>query len=322
MSSNENRIEVVRYNVALEEQWNKFVAESRNGTFLFMRGYMEYHCDRFIDYSLLFYNDGEIVALLPAHISDDTVCSHKGLTYGGLILSNKATTSTVLEIFEVLFKYLANDSITKLIYRPTPHIYHRIPCEEDLYTLFLHSATLTERKISSVVHQREPLPFHGRRKLTTACKNRMHLVEDDNFVAFWDVLNRRLKERYDTQPVHTLEEIELLHSRFPENIKLIRVTDNDGATLAGVVMYLTERVAHAQYTATSDEGRRIGALDYLYEYLLRTRFSNIEYFDFGTSVENGGYTLNHGLIGQKEGFGGRAVVYDTYTVEVKAIEYD
>ncbi len=322
MDNKEKKVGIVRYDAEHKEEWDRFVTDSRNGTFLLIRDYMDYHSDRFTDHSLLFYKGGHLIAMLPAHISNNTLCSHKGLTYGGLILGNEATAGVVMEIFDSLCEYLKSNSIAnKILYRPIPYIYHRYPCEEDLYALFRHSATLVERKISSVVSQKTPLPFHGRRKITTACKNRMRITEDNNFTAFWEVLDKRLKERYETKPVHTLEEIKLLHSRFPENIKLARVTDNDGNTLAGVVMYLTEKVVHAQYTATSDEGRRIGALDYLYEYLLRTKFPNIEYFDFGTSVENGGLVLNQGLIGQKEGFGGRAVVYDTYTIEIKA-EHD
>ena len=33
------------------ECWNELVAQSRNGTFLFDRRYMDYHSDRFADHS-------------------------------------------------------------------------------------------------------------------------------------------------------------------------------------------------------------------------------------------------------------------------------
>ena len=42
----------------------------------------------------------------------------------------------------------------------------------------------------------------------------------------------------------------------------------------------------------------------------------VMYIDFGTSTEQGGTYLNEGLIKQKEGFGGRAVVYDTYELNI------
>ena len=44
----------------------------------------------------------------------------------------------------------------------------------------------------------------------------------------------------------------------------------------------------------------------------------IAYFDFGKSTERHGEYLNEQLIFQKEGFGGRAVCYDTYVWTVGA----
>lgn len=35
--------------------WNAFNAESKNGLFMFDRDYMDYHSDRFVDNSLMFY---------------------------------------------------------------------------------------------------------------------------------------------------------------------------------------------------------------------------------------------------------------------------
>ena len=313
---NRNEITALPYTPDRLEEWNTFVAGSRNGTFLHLREYMDYHCDRFTDHSLMFYRHGELTAILPANIKEGTVVSHGGLTYGGLLLSDNATADCVLDIFSALLEYLETKGVKELIYRPVPHIYHRYPCEEDLYALFRNNAQLTERKISTTIKLGDPLPFKGRRKLTAATKSRLRIVEDNNFAAFWEVLNSRLKDKYGVTPVHSLQEIELLHNRFPNNILLFRVTDGSGVTLGGVVMYIAGRVVHTQYTGTTDEGRRIGVLDHLYGYLINERFEQYAYLDFGVSVEQGGHYLNCGLIAQKEGLGGRAVMYDTYAIEI------
>ena len=73
----------------------------------------------------------------------------------------------------------------------------------------------------------------------------------------------------------------------------------------------------SQDSGTNEEGRRIGALDYLYEYIFETIEPGIEYFDFGISTEEGGHYLNEGLIAYKERLGGRATMYDTYSIEIK-----
>ena len=314
--AHEYRIE--RYAAGKQTEWDSFVNASRNGTFLHIRGYMDYHADRFTDHSLMFYRNAELIAILPAHTKEEYFCSHNGLTYGGLLLPCGTTTDTVLPIFNMLQEYLLEYSIaTSIIYKPTPHIYHSYPCEEDLYALFRNGATLTERKVSSAIPLSSPLPISGRRKLTGKTKSNLHIVEDGDLAEFWSILCDRLQDKYDTAPVHSIEESTLLKSRFPENIKLFCVADNDGNNLGGVVLFVTEKVVHMQYSATTAEGRRLSALDYLYEELINNRFAGKEYFDFGISVEDGGRYLNSGLIAYKERLGGRAIVYDTYTIDLK-----
>lgn len=309
---------IERYTPEKQSEWDRFVEESRNGTFLHKRGYMDYHSHRFADHSLMFYHEAVLVAILPAHIKEELFCSHNGLTYGGLLLSKDTTTATVLELFNALQEYLLNNTpATSIVYKPTPHIYHSYPCEEDLYALFRYSASLTERKVSSAIPLRKPLPISGRRKLTNAVKSRLRIVEDENLAAFWEMLSARLKEKYDVTPVHSLEEITLLKERFPENIRLMCVTDAQGNTLGGVLLFITGNVVHMQYSATTDEGRRVSALDHLYEQIIDNRFADKEFFDFGISVEDGGRYLNNGLIAYKERLGGRAVVYDTYVIDLK-----
>ncbi len=313
-------ISIVRYTQQHRTAWNTFVRESRNGTFLHMREYMEYHSNRFCDHSLLFtVDDGKrIAALLPANADGDTLSSHGGLTYGGLIISNHTTAEMVMQIFTLLAEYLACDTqIKKIIYRCIPHIYHKYPCDEDLYALFRMGATLVERKISSAVQIKNPIPTRGRRKLTATAKSRLGIIEDDNFAAFWEILTNRLQQKYGVSPVHTLNEITMLHSHFPQNIRLFRVTDEHGTTIAGTLIYLTDNVAHMQYIATTDTGRRAGALYHLCEYLIHERFTDIQYLDFGISTEQGGHYLNSGLITSKENLGGRAIMYDTYMIDIK-----
>ena len=309
---------VKRYTAGQQTLWDNFVDSSRNGTFLHKRGYMDYHADRFTDHSLMFYHGEELVAIMPAHIKDGCFCSHNGLTYGGMLLTNQTTTDCVLGLFGAMRRYLFENAIaTSIIYKPTPHIYHSYPCEEDLYALFRYNAMLTERKVSSAIPLRNPLPISGRRKLTERTKSSLHLVEDGNIAEFWNILQERLQSKYNVAPVHTIDEITLLKERFPENIKLFCVADDCGNTLGGVVLFITGNVVHMQYSATTDEGRRLSALDYLYEELINNRFAGKEYFDFGISVEDGGRYLNSGLIAYKERMGGRAVVYDTYTIDLK-----
>ena len=195
------------------------------------------------------------------------------------------------------------------------------PAEEDLYALFRYDAILLQRKVSSAVWLREPLPLSTlrRRKVKQAGQHALVVRESGQYDVFWEMLSANLKERHNVAPVHTVDEMRMLVSRFPRNIRLFGVYAADGAMLAGAVIYETARVAHVQYIASTAAGRACGALDLLFSHLIGKEFAGKEYFDFGNSVEQGGRYLNKGLIFQKEGFGARAVVYDTYEVSVNKI---
>ncbi len=316
--------EIKRYSEECKEEWDRFVRDSRNGTFLFMRGYMDYHADRFADFSLMAYRNGQLHALLPAHCTETEFCSHRGLTYGGMVTDGNMKAASMLELFGEVLRYLrAHTSVVKWIYSPVPYIYARCPSQEDLYALYRFGARLSGRKVSTVISSAADYKLSKpgwRNKVNKAVREGLSVRKDEDFAAFWKVLEANLMERYRSRPVHTLEEIMLLHRRFPQQILLYRVCSAEEHTMAGCVLYVTERVVHVQYIGSTPEGRKCGAVDLLFHRLIHEEYKDVPYFDMGTSVEEGGRVLNEGLVFQKEGFGGRAVVYDTYEMEV--YEYD
>lgn len=94
----------------------------------------------------------------------------------------------------------------------------------------------------------------------------------------------------------------------------------DDKCVAGALLYFVGKVVHVQYIASNDIGKQTSALDYLFNYLIQDDiFSDMEYFDFGTSVEQNGYKLNEGLIFQKEGFGARTVLYNQYEYNIHEV---
>lgn len=313
-------VSVVPYTPDKQEEWDTFVEASKNGTFLFKRGYMDYHALRFTDCSLLFYKENRLIALLPANIVEEehTVYSHGGLTYGGLILSDKATAVEALEVFSCALDYMRTTlHATRLLYKPVPHIYARTPSEEDLYALFRLGGVLKARTLSSAVYRDNLLPMRTlrRRGVAKAQKEGVVYEESRDLSLFWPLLTEVLQEKHHRAPVHTLQEMQLLMQRFPANIHLF-LARLQGEVLAGSVVYESPRVAHAQYIAAGPRGRALGALDGLFSYLIEERFAGKGYFDFGISTEEEGRVLNEGLLFQKEGFGARSVVYDTYEVQL------
>ena len=306
--------EIKRYTAADKLAWDHYVAKARNATFLFYRDYMDYHADRFTEHSLMFYVDGHLHSLLPANIVDTTLYSHQGLTYGGLIMDINVTAADVIQLFREMNEWLRASGITRVVYKPVPWVYHQHASEEDLYPLFwVCNARIISRDVGTVIFMQQHLRWRKdrRRRLRHAHESGVLVVREDNFRAFWPVLENNLVDRHGVRPVHTVEEIELLHSRFPNQIVQYNAYF-EGKVVAGLTFYLSPQVLHGQYCSSTPVGKKIGAVDAIYERAMYEDFPEYQYLDFGRSTEGNGSILNDGLVAQKEGFGGRAICYDTY----------
>lgn len=306
--------DILRYDPALEEEWNAFVSTAKNATFLFDRRYMDYHAHRFHDHSLLFLKRGKLFALLPAHAEEDTLISHPGLTYGGMILGQDARAAEVLTLFRECNDWLRGQGFRQVVYKRVPWIYHSMPAEEDLYALYAEcQARLVSRDLSSAIALGHAPHWSQNRRWARnkALRQGVKVEESQDLGAFWPMLTDCLRSRHGVAPVHSLAEMRLLRDRFPRSIRLYLAT-LDGEVLGGTVLYVTPRVVHSQYIASTPHGRELGAIDAIFERVLHQDFANHPYFDFGKSTQGDGTVLNASLLAQKEGFGARTLCYDTY----------
>ncbi len=306
---------VETYESSKKEHWDSFVANSKNGVFLFNRGYMEYHSDRFVDHSLIFYHNNQLVGLLPANVENDVLYSHGGLTFGGVVSGFSMKTALMLDIFGALVEHCKSLGVNEVVYKKVPYIYHSVPADEDLYALYIFNAKLMARSVSSCIYLPNLQKFDGNRldNIRKAEKNGLEVRESTDFESFMRIEEDALIERHSVKPTHTAEEIQLLAERFPDEIKLFG-SFKGNLMLAGVVIYESKNVAHMQYAANSKEGWNIGAQDIIEDYLITNRYRDKKYFDFGISTEDLGQVLNLGLISRKENFGARSIMYDQYQI--------
>lgn len=314
-------IKIRRYDAESDRaMWDEIVKNSCNSTFLSHRGYMDYHCDRFCDHSLMAERGGRIVALLPANeIREEgtiTLHSHGGLTYGGWVKGPAyVDVRDMLEIFAALEKYCRQTGISVIDYKPLPEIYCSRPSADDRYALFRVGATLTECNISCAINLQNDPGFNKqqRRNLKRGLSSGAEIVEMADAREFHALLTSCLRERHGVNPVHSLDELELLKSRFPENIRIFAALI-DGTAHAGVCVFDTGNVAHAQYICSDEEGRVEGMLTMLFHRLINDTFASRAYFDFGISNEDHGRYLNEGLCRQKSSLGGSGVAYERYLI--------
>ncbi|MBR4475199.1 MAG: GNAT family N-acetyltransferase [Alphaproteobacteria bacterium] len=308
-------IKAVKYSPEYRDVWDNFVNNSRTPMFMFNRGYMEYHADRFTDASLLFFDDDELVAVMPASIKNDTVSSHGGLTFGGIISNIKMHQHTMLDIFDAMMGYYRDIGAKRVIYKSIPYIYQEYPAQEDLYALFRNNAKILKIDPSCTVDltQKIKMPKGRHAQVMRAKREGVEIVESTDFHKFIELENAVLGQYHNASAVHSGDEMTLLASRFPDNIKLW-FAEYKGEKIACGVLFVYKDVVHTQYLAADDTARVIGALDLMIYTIMEQYRGQKRWFDMGCSTLDEARFLNEGLIAQKEGFGGRVVANETWEI--------
>ena len=317
------KLSVRLYNKEYYHKWNEFVAQAKNATFLFHRDFMEYHKDRFQDYSLLITDENEnIKALLPANRVEDTVFSHQGLTYGGLVISHKTKLSDFIMYSKEVLNFLHQNGIKNFEVKVLPSIYSHTPSDELEYVAFLCKANLTRRDSLSVIDLASNFKYsHGRKQEVAKAKSLdFEIKEENTFEAFWnEILIPNLNEKHQAKPVHSLTEISQLKEKFPKSIRQFNVYLNN-KIVAGTTIFETPTVAHSQYISGKTNAETNLSLDFLHHYLIKEVFKNKKYFDFGISNENQGKNINSGLLFWKESFGARIITQSFYRFDTNSFE--
>jgi hypothetical protein len=310
-------IEITRYEASQCDVWNAVVAASRNGNFLHNRSYMDYHADRFEDFSLIISRENKPIAVFPCSKNGDYLCSHGGLTYGGVLSTEVLCANEMLDVFNGIRAFCMERKFAGVEYKLVPYIFHRYPCQEDLYALWRFGAKLIRRDASSVIALQEEYKFSKGRKWSIAKARKAGIVikKTEGISEFYELLVNALK-KFDVRPTHSLAELLLLKERFPENIVLYMALYGE-EYVAGALLFDFGQCVHTQYLANSPLGREVGALDMLLGELIQSEYRERNYFSFGISTEKKGTELNAGLIAQKEGFGARTIVHDFYLWEFK-----
>lgn len=302
----DTNIKVLEYNSVDRADWDNLVKSSKNPHFFFLRDYIEYHRDRFNEYSLIIKRGNKTVGILPGNIVGETYYSYQGLTFGGLIVNDKVRTTNTGIIIQEVIGHLKNIGISKIIYKKLPHIYHNMPFEEDLYHLVKRGAEISFAEIGQVIdYSHFKISSTRDNEINRGDKADLKISEKQDYEGFWEVLVDNLKKHGST-PTHSFEEIQYLANKFPKNIKLY-CAEKDGKVLCGTVLFINKNVVHTQYIGSSDEAHKHNALEYLLGQMI-VKHNRKKYFSFGISTEEKGETLNNGLAFFKEGFGARGIV--------------
>lgn len=297
---------IAPYQPAQAAQWDRVVSESECACLLFYRGYMDYHADRFVDASLVARLDGRLVGVFPASAEEDGVHSHGGLTFGGWQFISSLSLKVRQEIHAGTLQHYRNNGYAKLTIRALPRFFLGSSAGDEWCSEGIAEVrTLTGAAVDLSMPERLGAK---RRPLRTAKALFSHNFGPTSAGEFWPLLKEVLATRHGVSPVHSLEEMELLQGRFPEQILVFKATREE-RILAGAILYLSCNVAHIQYMATSLEGRASHALDGLIIWLMRTYAGRLRWLSMGTSNERNGQ-INQGLLDYKLSFGATPFPHD------------
>ena len=307
---------VTLYKSSDKKVWNNFALQSNQDTFLFQRDFMDYHSHTFSDFSLMIYKKDKLIALLPANLVEKSLYSHQGLTYGSLIHSKVLKTNDFIKIFRTVLEFLNKNEITDLTIKELPNIYLQHQSNNPIeYVLFKTKAKLMRTDLHSVIDMKYKSYSNSRKEgIKRANKYNLRVEESQTFDAFWNtILIPNLEAKHGVKPVHSLEEITLLKSRFKNNIRQFNVFF-ENKIVGGTTIFETQNVAHCQYISGNKDKNELGSLDFLHHHLIETIFKEKPYFDFGTSNINAGQQINEGLLFWKEGFGARSIPQGFYNI--------
>lgn len=310
------------YKLEDAEQWDAFCNQAIQATFLHHRQFLSYHGERFFDLSLKIEDNGNLVGVFPAAKdpkNKGAVISHPGITYGGILHCGYLRGERIMNAFNAIVEHYAGQGYKNLLYKVIPIIYHQAPAVDDIYALFRIGASRVRCDLSSTVDLAHRLPISKRRirGLKKSQKAGIQIFDGLVFLPdLWPIIEYNLKLRHNVNPVHSLEEITMLASRFPENIKCVCAAV-DKRVIAGSVLFLTPITHHAQYIASNHEGNSSSALDMVFEYCITSAIKHgARFFDFGISTEDNGNKLNTGLFDFKSEFGAGTTVHEFYELKL------
>jgi hypothetical protein len=302
------------YEPADATAWDALVEGAPAGTFLHTRAFLGYHGDRLADRSLVVEGERGLLGVLPAALrpGDEAVVeTHPGATFGGLVRAPALAGEAVVSALADVAAHYRAAGLRMLVYKPVPLAFHATPDQDDVYALFRLGARLSRAELSAGVDVTAPVAYQERRRRALAKARRAGLTVTrgiERAADYWPVLEAGLAARHDAAPVHTAAEIADIRARCPGAVDVV-VAVEDGATVAGAVVFDFGVALHTQYLMAGERGRDVGGLDLVIDAVVAdARERGRRWVSFGTSNEDQGRVLNTGLYEYKRGFGAGGLV--------------
>jgi lipid II:glycine glycyltransferase (peptidoglycan interpeptide bridge formation enzyme) len=322
-------VRIILYKDDYEKQWDDFVQQSRNGTFMQQRKFLNYHPQgKFQDCSLMVYDGkNQLSSVIPAAVKKDNetsiFCSYPGASHGGIIIHQKFDTSNALTLIPLLIEHCRSHGFKAIEIKLVPRIYHFRTSDEIDFSLRLNGFLPDITELATALPLKEfdnadcMMEKHAIRNKNKALKLGVTVKESDDFISYWRILETNLKNRHNTSPTHTYFEMIDLIQRFPDQIKLFSAFYQEKMIAGVLVFLLNSRVINCFYICHDDQYQHLRPLNLVFSHLINWGMKEgFHYVDWGISTENQGKVVNTGLFKFKESFGGRGILRETYKLNL------
>lgn len=305
-------IEIQKYSPDLEQNWEIFCKDV-NAHFQFTRKFLNYHLpETFEDFSVLLKIKGKIEGVFPAAKIKNSIVSHPGLGFGGLVTRENVLPGDFENLFKKTINHFREMEIQEIKIKSKPIHYNKGFDAIEEYFLRDNNFQIDEYELNSIIYL-ENAPKYSERKRRNIKKfhGSINLEHPKALPEFYKCLSQVLEARYNVKPTHTLENLIYLFDSFSENISLVSARIND-MIVAGAVIFKFGRTWNTQYLASNSIGREFGALDAVIDSIItEAKAQSIKMLILGRSTDKTG-TLNESLLKYKLEFGAIPIVRNTY----------
>ncbi|MBW2712809.1 MAG: hypothetical protein JRC77_03575, partial [Deltaproteobacteria bacterium] len=147
-------------------------------------------------------------------------------------------------------------------------------------------------------------------------RNGLRIDPELDMARAYEMISTFLEKKSYRRPVHTLDELQLLARRFPDQIHVSGVFKED-SLLHSTISFHSESCIRVQYTGGSSQGQELYALDFFCGSLCQDPKNQGRWIDFGTSMDLATGELDPELHWYKESFGGRSSLVRTFVLNLR-----
>ncbi len=323
-------VTIARFSDKHRADWDRFVLQAINGTFLHSRSFFDCNPANVIDdHSLMFYSGNRLMCLLPGTlaIGDKGLKfhSHNRSTYGGFLFDRRLGVQEAVEIVGAFVQYLKDVGAASAFVSNPFRILYDQTSDEFEYAMWYHGFEVSSREAEVYIDLtpdintvRSRFEKATRNNITRAYKDtQVSLDGFDELDSFWRLLELNLATKHGTKPTHSRESIGRLLNAFGSEVIRLFTASVQGRLAAGCMVFIPRPgVLHAQYMAQDYELQGSRPLNAVIDTVITWGNSRgFRSFNLGKANE-GGRVINAGLFHFKEGFGGRSVLRETHGLEV------